>query len=286
MTWLFRALSRLPLPVLYGLGRGLGFLLFNVLNVRGGVVMDNLARSFPERSKAERRQLWRAYHRQVMDVAMETIKGFTLPAEQLRERVVLEGFEPVLAEIAAGRSLMIVTSHHCNWEWLLLRLTEALPCPVDAIYKTLQPAGVDEAFLAMRSRFGGRMVSAKEVLKRILGRRENPRVIALVADQVPLSAANKIWLKFLGQDTAFFAGPEEISRALKLPVYFLAMERLELGRYRVTAELLSRPGEGGEVPKETTRRYAQRLEAHLLAHPADWFWGHRRWKLQKPLYGK
>jgi lauroyl/myristoyl acyltransferase len=50
--------------------------------------------------------------------------------------------------------------------------------------------------------------------------------------------------------------------------------------------LLSRPGEGGEVPKETTRRYAQRLEAHLLAHPADWFWGHRRWKLQKPLYGK
>ena len=108
----------------------------------------------------------------------------------------------------------------------------------------------------------------------------------VVADQVPLSAANKIWLKFLGQDTAFFAGPEEISRALKLPVYFLAMERLERGRYRVTAELLSRPGEGGEVPKETTRRYAQRLEAHLLAHPADWFWGHRRWKLQKPLYGK
>jgi KDO2-lipid IV(A) lauroyltransferase len=69
MTWLFRALSRLPLPVLYALGRALGFLLFNVLNVRGGVVKDNLARCFPERSQAERRQLWRAYHRQVMDVA-------------------------------------------------------------------------------------------------------------------------------------------------------------------------------------------------------------------------
>lgn len=286
MTWLFRALSRLPLPALYAFGRGLGFLLFNVLNVRGGVVKDNLARSFPERSAAERRALWRAYHRQVMDVAMETIKGFSLPPEQLQDRVTLEGFEPLFAEIAAGRSLMVVTSHHCNWEWLLLRLTEALPCPVDAIYKTLQPAAVDEAFITMRSRFGGRMVPAKEVLKRILGRRENPRVIALVADQVPLSAANKIWLKFLGQDTAFFAGPEEISRALKLPVYFLKMERVSRGRYRVTAEVLTRPGEGGEVPKETTRRYAQRLEEHLLAHPADWFWGHRRWKLQKPLYGK
>lgn len=284
MTRFFRALSRLPLPLLHALGRVLGFLLFNVLDIRGGVVRDNLRRAFPEKTDAERKALWRAYHRQVMDVGMEVVKGFSLPAAELRDRVELVGFEPLLAEIAAGRSAMVVTAHHCNWEWLLLRLTDALPCPVDAIYKTLQPAGVDEAFLAMRSRFGGRLVSAKEVLKRILARRENPRVVALVADQVPLSAANKVWLRFLGQDTAFFAGPEEISRGLKIPLVFLAMERISRGRYRVTAEWLTHPGETGLAPREATRRYAERLEAVIRAHPADWFWGHRRWKLQKPLY--
>ena len=284
MTRFFRALSRLPLPLLHAFGRVLGFLLFNVLDIRGGVVRDNLRRAFPEKTDAERKALWRAYHRQVMDVGMEVVKGFSLPAAELRDRVKLVGFEPLLAEIAAGRSAMVVTAHHCNWEWLLLRLTDALPCPVDAIYKTLQPAGVDEAFLAMRSRFGGRLVSAKEVLKRILARRENPRVVALVADQVPLSAANKVWLRFLGQDTAFFAGPEEISRGLKIPLVFLAMERVSRGRYRVTAEWLTHPGETGLAPREATRRYAERLEAVIRAHPADWFWGHRRWKLQKPLY--
>lgn len=284
MTRFFRALSRLPLPLLHALGRVLGFLLFNVLDIRGGVVRDNLRRAFPEKTEAERQALWRAYHRQVMDVGMEVVKGFSLPAAELRDRVELVGFEPLLAEIAAGRSAMVVTAHHCNWEWLLLRLTDALPCPVDAIYKTLQPVGVDEAFLAMRSRFGGRLVSAREVLKRILARRENPRVVALVADQVPLSAANKVWLRFLGQDTAFFAGPEEISRGLKIPLVFLAMERVSRGRYRVTAEWLTHPGETGLAPREATRRYAERLEAVIRAHPADWFWGHRRWKLQKPLY--
>ncbi len=285
MIRFFRLLSRLPLPWLYAGGRVLGLLLFNLLDIRGGVVRDNLLRAFPDRTAAERKRLWRAYHRQVMDVGMEVVKGFTLSREELRRRVELVGFEPLLAEIAAGRSAMVVTAHHCNWEWLLLRLTDALPCPVDAIYKTLQPAGVDEAFLAMRSRFGGRMVPAKEVLRRILARRESPRVVALVADQVPLSAANKIWLRFLGQDTAFFAGPEEISRGLKVPLVFLAMERLSRGHYRVTAEWLTRPGETGLAPREATRRYAARLEALIEAHPADWFWGHRRWKLQKPLYG-
>ena len=284
MTRFFRALSWLPLPLLYAFGRALGFLLFNLLDIRGGVVRDNLRRAFPDKTEAERKVLWRAYHRQVMDVGMEVVKGFSLPVEELRDRVELVGFEPLLAEIAAGRSAMVVTAHHCNWEWLLLRLTDALPCPVDAIYKTLQPAGVDAAFLAMRSRFGGRLVSAKEVLKRILARRESPRVVALVADQVPLSAANKVWLRFLGQDTAFFAGPEEISRGLKVPLVFLAMERTARGRYRVTAEWLTRPGETGLAPREATRRYAEHLESLIRAHPADWFWGHRRWKLQKPLY--
>ena len=66
---------------------------------------------------------------------------------------------------------------------------------------------------------------------------------------------------------------------------FLAMERVSRGHYRVTAEWLTRPGETGLVPREATRRYAERLEAVIRAHPADWFWGHRRWKLQKPLYG-
>lgn len=285
MKHLFRLLSRLPLAWLYGLGRALGWLLFDLLDIRGGVVRDNLQRAFPERNAVERKQLWRDYHRQVMEVGMEVVKGFTLPREELRRRVELVGFEPLLAEIAAGRSVMVVTAHHCNWEWLLLRLTDELPCPVDAIYKTLQPAGIDAAFLAMRSRFGGRMVPAKEVLKRILARRENPRVVALVADQVPLSAANKVWLRFLGQDTAFFAGPEEISRGLKVPLVFLAMERISRGQYRVTAEWLTRPGEAGLPPREATRRYAERLEKLIRAHPADWFWGHRRWKLQKPLYG-
>ena len=286
MKLVFMLLSRLPLAVLYALGRALGWLLFNLFQVRGAVVSDNLTRVFAQLDEPARRRLWRDYHRQVMDVGMEVIKGFSLPAEQLRERVQLAGFEPVLADIAAGRSVMLVTAHHCNWEWLLVRLTESLPCPVDALYKPLQPAGVERAFLAMRSRFGGRMVPAKDVLSKILANREHPRVIALVADQVPLSAVNKIWLRFLGQDTAFYAGTEEMSRALQLPVYFLAMQRLSRGRYRVSAELLGRPGDGSQLPKEMTKRYARRLEAHVLAYPADWFWGHRRWKLKKPLYGK
>jgi Kdo2-lipid IVA lauroyltransferase/acyltransferase len=287
MKLLFIWLSRLPMPALYAFGRGLGFVLFTVLRVRTGVVADNMKRAFPELDEATRRKMADDYHREVMDVSMEMVKGFTLPVEVLRERVVLDGLQPLLDDLAGGRSVMVVTAHHCNWEWLLLRLTEAIPYPVEALYKPLQPASAEKAMRAMRGRFGGRLVPAKDVLTQVLSRRgEGARVLALVADQVPLSAPNKIWLRFLGLDTAFYAGTEEISRALQLPVYFLAMERTARGHYKVAVESLTRPGDGSQRPGETTKRYARRLEAHLRKFPVDWFWGHRRWKLKKPLYGK
>jgi hypothetical protein len=83
-----------------------------------------------------------------------------------------------------------------------------------------------------------------------------------------------------------FGIEEEIARALGYPVYFVAMARLARGRYALRLSLLAERGNGLEVPKETTRRYALALERWIREHPADWFWSHNRWKLRKPLYAR
>ena len=79
---------------------------------------------------------------------------------------------------------------------------------------------------------------------------------------------------------------DDIARARGLVVYVLLAERIARGRYRATLAELARPPYGAMPPREIVRRYVAALEAHLVAHPADWLWGHRRWKLKKPLYGR
>jgi KDO2-lipid IV(A) lauroyltransferase len=286
MLPLIRLLGRLPLGVLYALGRPLHFVAFRLAKIRVALVDGNLAKAFPELSEADRAAIADRYHRNIADVAIEVVKAFAISADELRDRVRIRGLDAVRAKLAAGQPVMLVTAHHCNWEWLLLALQLELGYTVDAIYKPMHSAASERAFYWMRTRFGGRLTPAKLVVPQIIRRRDEVRAIAMAADQVPSSSPTKFWTRFLHQDTAFYMGAEEIARAAGYPVFAVEMRRVSRGRYAADVALLADRGDGLETPKEITRRYAKRLEAHVRAHPADWFWSHNRWKLKKPLYAK
>jgi KDO2-lipid IV(A) lauroyltransferase len=88
----------------------------------------------------------------------------------------------------------------------------------------------------------------------------------------------------LGQDTAFYVGAEQIARATRLPVVYLLMRRVRRGHYEVEIRRLW-DGREALAPNAITERYARACESDVLAHPADWLWSYRRWKIKKPLYG-
>jgi KDO2-lipid IV(A) lauroyltransferase len=106
-------------------------------------------------------------------------------------------------------------------------------------------------------------------------------VIGMVADQMPTSSAGRVWLRFLGRDTAFFPGPAEVARAGAYSAYFLALRRVQRGHYEARFEPLAVAGENLGV-EEFTARYAARVEALIKESPEDWAWTHRRWKLKRP----
>jgi KDO2-lipid IV(A) lauroyltransferase len=118
----------------------------------------------------------------------------------------------------------------------------------------------------------------------VLKRRKGARIIALVADQTPLSSEEKHWTRFLNQDTAFFVGADKIARMLRAPVVFVGMRRVSRGYYSARLELLCIPPysrDGSDI----IERYARVAEDHIGRYPADWLWMYRKWKYRKPLYG-
>lgn len=256
-------------------------LVVGVFGLRRKVARENLARSFPDMAAAERRAIQREYERRQAEVLAEICYGPHLSEAELRERVTLVNPE-LLAHAQPPRPVVLAGAHHCNFEWMLLRLSLELGPRLIGLYKPIKNARVDGFFLNLRSRFGARMIPAKSVLQELARFRE-AGAIGLVADQVPKTSPEKHWLEFLHQDTAFYMGPELMARALRSQVICVKMHRRARGCYALELTVLNEPGEklpGGTI----TGRYARHLEAWIRDDPAGWWWGHRRWKLKRTVY--
>jgi KDO2-lipid IV(A) lauroyltransferase len=238
---------------------------------------------FPDKTASERLQIHKRFLRNFCDVMVEVLKSNSMTEDEMRAHVRIVNVEAARAYLDAGRSIMFVTSHLCNWEWLLHGMTLHLGYPVDAAYKPLRDAWAERLMLKVRSRFGARLIPAKDLLADYLNRRAIVRALAVNADQAPISSDKYQWIKFLSQDTAFYVGAEQIARAVRIPMLYVAMRRAGRGYYEAEIKPLWDSRET-VAPGEITERYARACEADVLESPADWLWSYRRWRLRKPLY--
>jgi KDO2-lipid IV(A) lauroyltransferase len=251
---------------------------FRLLGLRRSVVRGNLERSFPDWSRQQIREVEREFVRRQGEVAAEVVCSKHIGADELRQRVVITNPE-LLPPAGAQRPVILVGAHHCNSEWMLQRVSLELGERLVALYKPQRNPRTDRWLRHLRTRFGARLVAAKSVLQE-LARMRNVGGIGLLADQVPRTSPEKHWIEFLGQNTAFYMGPELLGRALRAQVCIVRMRRIERGRYSMTIEPLNDPG--GKLPHgEVTTRYARALEAWIREDPAGWWWTHRRWKALK-----
>jgi len=282
--WWLRLLAALPLPVWYGLSSFLAFALDRVFRARRGIIDMQLAACFPERDSAWIAATRHAFYRNFADVSVEIVKAVSLAAEEIDRRVRLENPEEARAALDAGQSIVIVTSHNCNWEWALLKLSLAMGHPVHATYKPLKGPWGDRLMMTIRSRFGAEMIPARRLLMRVLRHRGPSRIVAMVADQAPTSSGVRYFTQFMGLDTAFFIGPEAIAKSARLPVYYIAMRRESRGHYRIR---FIRIAEAGEelAPGALIERYAAEIESLTRERPPDWLWNYRRWKVQRDAEG-
>jgi Kdo2-lipid IVA lauroyltransferase/acyltransferase len=277
-------LSRLPMWALYAFAGFLYFLAYYVVRHRHQVIRDQIAQVFPGASEAERTAIHKQFLKNFCDVLVEVLKSASMSATDLSARIRIINLELARGYLEAGRSIMLVTSHLCNWEWLLQGIALQLGYPLDAAYKPLHDQWAEKLMLGIRSRFGARLVPAKELLADFLQRRTIVRAVAMNADQAPVSTDKRYWTQFLGHDTAFYVGAEQIARGMRLPVLYVVMRRTQRGHYEVEFKTL---WDGRETAgaNAITERYARACEVDVLASPADWLWSYRRWRLKKPLYG-
>jgi KDO2-lipid IV(A) lauroyltransferase len=281
----FRFFSRIPIAILYLVSNVLYYLLAYVIRYRRSVIDTNLKRSFPEKSDAERRQIAKKFYRNFADVLVETFKLPGMSSNELQKRVLFTNKELVQNILAQGQAILIMASHQCNWEWAPSAAV-VNGMPADAVYKKLANPVSERLVHSIRSSFGAKPVPMKALLREMVTRRKEPRLIALVADQIPDQPEYGYWTSFMNQETPFYPGTERLARSFTLPVYYIEMQRTRRGYYTMTFHPIAEPPYQALPEGEILNRYRDLLENTLRNAPSDWLWSHKRWKHQRDKYIK
>ena len=180
--------------------------------------------------------------------------------------------------------MLILSAHHCNWEWLVLRCSTAFNAPLIAVYTPPEESMARTQGTRAAGETSVRDGGSTGGVQYLIEQRGKVPLLAMLADQSP-SAGNKqqLWLEFFGQQTSFFQGPGWISAKMGYAPFFAPMRRERRGYYVVRFDELVPPGQRMS-PEEVLQAYAQRLEQHVREHPESYFWAYNRWKREKPLY--
>ena len=256
-------------------------LLCHVLRYRRRVIMDNLRRSFPDKSEKELRKICRGTYRNLTEQIVNMISQSGVSDETLMHRMKVTNAEKVRKEIG-NRSTIMLTAHFGPWE---AGSTVSLVVPDQtfvAVYHKLTNTVVDELMKRIRTHTNVELVDMKRTMRHFVDNKDKrPMAMGLIADQNPVLRANMHWYKFLHQWTAFFEGGEVLALKYNLPVYYFSPRRISAGHYEGTFTLIY-DGEEQVEPYTITERYVRLLENDINAHPEMWMWSHRRWKHTPP----
>jgi KDO2-lipid IV(A) lauroyltransferase len=136
---------------------------------------------------------------------------------------------------------------------------------------------MNRLILYIRGRWGNPLLPSSDMARAIIPWRKKQYLIALGADQRPVTPDNAYWLNFLNKPAPFVKGPEKFARGQRIPVVMMTTTRKKRGHYHFDYFLLA--DNPRDLPEgELIRQYVRHLEENIRLQPELYLWTHKRWK--------
>lgn len=283
--YLLRALSWLiysmPLSVVYFHSDLLFAVLFHIVRYRRDVVEDNLANSFPDKTKKERHQIAVKFYHHLCDCFLETLYFDRISNSKVLERVKFLNPELPNHYMDQGKQVIVLMGHYNNWECFNnwgLHTTH----PSYAIYKKLRSDAFEKFYFHLRSRFGTFPLERAMTFRQLAddSKAGKPSLTLFLVDQTPRVFDIQYWTTFLNQETAVLVGPEKVAVKLNTVVLFGQTRKVKRGYYEVKYVLIT--DNARQCAKfEITEKSTRLMEEIIVESPEFWLWSHRKWKHKK-----
>jgi lauroyl/myristoyl acyltransferase len=293
MDWLLYIIVRtvvavlhaLPLRLVARLGRAAGALAYYLDGRHRRVTLDNLTLCFEkEKSPAEIRAIAQEHFRRLGENYCCAIKTSLMTPEEVKPHCQFVGAEKILPHEtnATPQSRIVAVGHFGNFE-LYGRFGQYVPVfKCATTYRALKQPSLNRLMQSLRERSGCLFFERRRDGKALrAAMSDTGLLLGLFSDQH--EGRGGLRLPFLGHDCMTSAAPAIFALRYHCPLHTGICYRVGLAQWQIEAGDEIPTHENG-APRSTEaimRDVNRAFEVAVRRDPANWFWVHRRWKIQK-----
>jgi KDO2-lipid IV(A) lauroyltransferase len=273
---MLKTVSRLPLPVLRGLGGVLGSLAWALARPRRQVTLVNLRWCFPHLPERERRRLGHQHFRWFMCSILERFLFWFGPPERIRALVRIEGEEILRAH--AGRPVIVLAPHFVGLDACGVRLS--MDHAFVTMYQRQKNPVLDAAMRRGRERFGRGTVLSRQQGVRAAVRLMREGLPFYYLPDMDLGERDAVFVPFFGVPAATVTATARLAQltgAVVVPFVACMTPEGYTGRFHPPWQ--DYPGDDLEA---ATRRVNAFIEDRVREWPAQYLWSHKRFKTRPP----
>lgn len=282
-TWL---VAVLPRSQTVRIGAAIGTLLFSILPSRRLVAIDNIRQALPF---MKRHYSWTGDFETAEEIAKATFRNLGISiveicqlyhgkGDTLIDSIEVRGGNNLKPAREKKKGLIFIGGHCGNWELMSLSFKKLFNENAWAIVRHQNNPYLNAVVEKMRMSYGNKVIYSKAGLRQILDVIKKDGVIGMLADQAVFED-NGVLIEFLGRKAWANKAPAIIAHKTGVPLVPVFIHR-EVNRHVLTihpeyALCGERTDKNVELDIQNLARYQ---EDFICAHPADWYWVHRRWK--------
>jgi KDO2-lipid IV(A) lauroyltransferase len=278
----FVSISYLPFWILYGISDFFFVILRYVVKYRYKLITENITYAFPYKSEKEIAGIRTKFYRHFCDLIIEGVKMYSISEKQMEKHISFKGLEQADKYVKEKKSIIILASHHNNWEWCSF-VQPKIEHLILMVYSPMRGNSLMEKFLLRsRERWGGECVPMSKTGRTLVSYNAKGRLTGLwlAADQTALPNS-KLWTMFLNRAAPFYSGPAKLAKKTNQPVFIQNVKKVKRGKYIAEYSLLfEEPGKLEE--KDILLAYVRKTEEAIQEAPEYYLWSHRRWKHSRP----
>ncbi len=279
MRLLVGVVGLLPWAALPALARRLGFWAGLLATRRSQLVLDNIRSAFPGLGSREHQEIAGQFWRNITLTVLEIMRGCSSGRDWVQGHVQLENPQVLDEALKEGRGILLHCGHFANWETTGLGIA-VHGYPMVVIARTQNNPYIDRWYNSKRCRFGVETFNHHQAVREtqdLLGRNG---ILAILMDQNLYKGG--IFVDFFGRPAATTTITALLHYRTQSPIVGAYMCRRE-GRTYVRFERLELPVWNDSISrKEKALRLTQwltsKIEEWVRQEPANWLWGHNRWK--------